>query len=502
VIAGHYRVLDRIGSGGMGVVWRARDERLQRVVAVKQLLLQPGRSAAEADDARKRALREARIAARLQHPNAIAVFDVIEHEGEPCLVLEYMASRSLAAVLAERGVMAPPEVAGIGRQVAAALAAAHAVGIVHRDVKPGNILIDDAGNAKITDFGVSRAVDDVTVTQTGMMTGTPGYLAPELARGWESTPACDVFSLGATLYAAVEGRSPFGTTQNQLALLHACAAGRVEPPRRAGALTNVLMDLIRVDPTRRPDMVQVTAALAAVARGNPTPVLPLLSGSAGRSDPSTRTLVQTAAAVASRLRPASAPLREQRSLRTVLAVAVAAVLLGFGGVAVASLTDGESERGLTQAGGSQPVSAPSPEPVPAPSPEPVPAPSPEPSPEPVPAPSVPPEPAAPEVSDDDPIEYSPAGQLVIDYYNGLDDLDSAWAMLSPHAQGLFGGEGAFRAHWEQYGQVSARNAYGVTTNDDGSVTVPVDVTYDGNTEQRELRITRLDGVLLIDSEAR
>ena len=235
VIAGHYRVLERIGSGGMGVVWRARDERLQRVVAIKQLLLQPGLSAVETANARQRTLREARIAARLQHTNAIVVFDVAEHEGEPCLVLEYMASRSLAAVLAERGTLPAAEVAGIGRQVASALAAAHAAGIVHRDVKPGNILIGDTGLAKITDFGVSRAAGDATVTQTGMMAGTPAYLAPEVARGQQPTPASDVFSLGATLYAAVEGHSPFGTTQNQLAMLHAAAAGYVAPPRHGGA---------------------------------------------------------------------------------------------------------------------------------------------------------------------------------------------------------------------------------------------------------------------------
>ncbi|MGH3515431.1 MAG: serine/threonine-protein kinase, partial [Pseudonocardiaceae bacterium] len=221
LIAGHYRVLDQIGVGGMGVVWRAMDLRLQRLVAVKQLLVQPNLSPRATDEARARALREARIAARLHHPNAIVVYDVAEHEGEPCLVMEYLPSRSLAAVLAERGCLPVPEVASIGRQIASALAAAHAAQIVHRDVKPGNILITDDGTAKITDFGVSRAAGDVTVTQTGMMAGTPAYLAPEVARGQVPTPASDVFSLGATLYASVEGCGPFGDTDNPLALLHA-----------------------------------------------------------------------------------------------------------------------------------------------------------------------------------------------------------------------------------------------------------------------------------------
>ncbi|MDQ3761030.1 MAG: serine/threonine protein kinase, partial [Actinomycetota bacterium] len=213
----------------MGVVWQAMDERLERLVAVKQLLLRLDLSPRETDEARARALREARIAARLQHPNAIVVYDVAEHEGEPCLVMEYLPSRSLAAVLSERCCLPVAEVASIGRQIASALAAAHAAQIVHRDVKPGNILITDDGTAKITDFGVSRAAGDVTVTQTGIMAGTPAYLAPEVARGQVPTPASDVFSLGATLYAALEGRAPFGDSDNPLALLHAVAGGQVEP---------------------------------------------------------------------------------------------------------------------------------------------------------------------------------------------------------------------------------------------------------------------------------
>lgn len=512
VIAGHYRVLDRIGSGGMGVVWRARDERLQRVVAIKQLLLQPGLSAVETANAHQRTLREARIAARLQHTNAIVVFDVAEHEGEPCLVLEYMASRSLAAVLAERGTLPAAEVAGIGRQVASALAAAHAAGIVHRDVKPGNILIGDTGLAKITDFGVSRAAGDATVTQTGMMAGTPAYLAPEVARGQQPTPASDVFSLGATLYAAVEGRSPFGTTQNQLAMLHAAAAGYVAPPRQAGSLTSVLMDLLCEDSARRPDMVQAISALAAAARGSgaalPTALLSS-PGSRASGGAAPRTLLHTAAPAPTAVaRPRTAPPRlapgrtppgrtppaeGRRPQRTRLEVALVAVLLVLGGVGVVALLDRDSAEGMLQAGRNQPAAAP----VAPPPAEPSVAAEPPPV-----EPSVAPEPAPPGVSDGNPIEYSPAGQLVIDYYTGLDDLGSAWAMLSPRARTSFGDEAGFRAYWEQYSQVSARNAQGVTTNDDGSVTVPVDVTYDDRSEQRKLRVTRLDGKLLIDSEAR
>ncbi|MGH8918289.1 MAG: serine/threonine-protein kinase, partial [Actinomycetes bacterium] len=221
------------------------------------------------DEARLRALREARIAARLQHPNAIVVYDVAEHDGEPCLVMEYLPARSLAVVLDERCRLPVREVASIGAQVASALAAAHVAQIVHRDVKPGNILITDGGTAKITDFGVSRAAGDVTVTQTGMMAGTPAYLAPEVARGQVPTPASDVFSLGATLYAAVEGRAPFGDSDNPLALLHAVAVGEVVPPRHAGPLFAVLMSLLAKDPAARPDMHQAGVALAAATATRP-----------------------------------------------------------------------------------------------------------------------------------------------------------------------------------------------------------------------------------------
>jgi len=268
-VAGRYRLGERIGSGAMGVVWQAHDERLHRTVAVKQLLLQPGLTAAQAEEARARCMREGRIAARLAHPNAITVYDVAEHDGEPWLIMEYLPSKSLAAVIAERRTLPPDEVARIGREVAAALVAAHAAGIVHRDVKPANVLLGDDGTVKITDFGISRATGDVTVTATGMLAGTPAYLAPEVAKGKEPTPASDVFSLGSTLYTAIEGHSPFGRSENTLALLYAVAAGQVSPPRQAGPLTALLMQLLRADPAERPSMQAAREALAAAAAGRP-----------------------------------------------------------------------------------------------------------------------------------------------------------------------------------------------------------------------------------------
>lgn len=267
LVAGRYRVQRRIGSGAMGVVWECVDERLHRTVAVKQLLLQPGLDPGEAEEARQRAMREGRIAARLQHPNAISVYDVAEDEGQPVLVMEYLPSTSLAAMMAEHGPLPPREVARIGAQVASALGAAHSAGVVHRDIKPGNILLDRDGMVKITDFGISRATDDVTVTKTGMIAGTPAYLAPEVAIGQTPGPESDIFSLGSTLYAATEGQPPFGLSENTLGLLHAVAAGQINPPRRSGPLTSVLAVLLHPEKERRPDAEEAERLLSAVARG-------------------------------------------------------------------------------------------------------------------------------------------------------------------------------------------------------------------------------------------
>ncbi|WP_439422986.1 serine/threonine-protein kinase [Saccharothrix sp. HUAS TT10] len=259
----------------MGIVWQAHDERLHRTVAVKQLLLQPGLAESDTDEAKRRAMREGRIAARLQHPHAIAVYDVAEDDGQPWLVMEYLPSKSLSTALSERGTLPPRDVASIGSQVASALAAAHNAGIVHRDIKPGNILLGNDGTVKITDFGISRATGDVTVTATGMLAGTPAYLAPEVAKGYDPGPPSDVFSLGSTLYAAIEGTPPFGLNENTIALLHRVASGNVVPPKQAGPLTALLMRLLRAEPEDRPTMAEAREALAAVAAGRAAPEFPV-----------------------------------------------------------------------------------------------------------------------------------------------------------------------------------------------------------------------------------
>jgi serine/threonine protein kinase len=271
LVAGRYRLQSQLGGGGMGTVWLARDELLGRKVAIKQVLTPAGVSAAEADQQRQRALREGRIAARLSHPHAISVYDVALESEQPWLVMEYLPSRSLATVLTEDGVLRVDQVAQIGAQVADALAATHAAGIVHRDVKPANILIGQGGRleglVKITDFGISHASGDVTLTQTGQITGTPAFLAPEVAQGREMTEASDVFSLGATLYTSIEGQPPFGMEENALAMLHKVAGGQIVPPRRAGSLTQPLVRMLAADPADRPVMPEVRDELAKLAAG-------------------------------------------------------------------------------------------------------------------------------------------------------------------------------------------------------------------------------------------
>jgi hypothetical protein len=341
----------------MGVVWQAYDERLRRAVAVKQLRLEPGLDPEDADEARERAMREGRIAARLHHPNAVSVFDVVDEDDAPWLVMEYVPSRSLAAEMAQRGVLAPDEVGRIGAQVAHALVAAHQAGIVHRDIKPANVLLGDEGAVKITDFGISRASGDVAVTKTGLIAGTPAYLAPEVAYGRPPEAPADVFSLGSTLYAAVEGEPPFGMSENTLGLLHAVAAGRINPPQQAGILTDVLIALLNADPDARPSSATAARWLDAVARGQhpdiaamgPDSLARMAAATAIAPGFATPTVVDrtraittattgpyaTAAGRTQAVRPYSAPRRNRRGLMAaglgILAAAVVATVLILSG---------------------------------------------------------------------------------------------------------------------------------------------------------------------------
>ena len=273
VIAGRYRLVELVGRGAAGVVWRARDERLGRSVAVKLL------NAADSPSAVERIMREGRVAARLRHPHAVTVHDVVEHGGKPCLVMEYLPSKTLAELVDERGPLPEELVAGVGWQVASALAAAHADGIVHRDVTTFNILLAEDGTAKIADFGIARAIGEHTVTDARVVVGTPAFLAPEVAAGQEAVFASDVYSLGATLYAALEGHPPFGTTDNPYALLRRIADGEVAPMRFHGPLGDVLERVLRRDPAERPTMAETHTLLGAVMEGRPLPGAPQPSAS-------------------------------------------------------------------------------------------------------------------------------------------------------------------------------------------------------------------------------
>ena len=259
-IAGRYRVLEEAGRGGMGSVWRCIDERLGREVAVKQVGRLPGESVTH----QARALREARSSAALNHPNVVSVYDAIAEDDHLWLVMEYVPGRTLSQIVREDGPLPPGRIARIGAQVAGGLAAAHERGTVHRDVKPGNVLVQQGDLAKISDFGIARTAGDDTLTQTGMVSGTPAYFAPEIARGGDPTPASDVWALGATIFAAVEGRPPYGNNPNALALLSTIASEEPPAPEHAGPLTEPIRHMLARDPASRWSMTEVADALHRV----------------------------------------------------------------------------------------------------------------------------------------------------------------------------------------------------------------------------------------------
>ncbi|WP_438317345.1 serine/threonine-protein kinase [Streptomyces sp. HUAS TT3] len=266
LIGGRYQLLDLIGQGGMGRVWRGRDETLGREVAVKQVLLPQGIGDEQRAVLLQRVMREARAAARLNHPGIITVHDVVEHEGAPAIVMEYVTGTSLGAAVAGEGGLPVRRVAEIGALMLKALVRAHASGTIHRDLKPDNVLLSD-DRVVITDFGIAHVSDaTMTLTHTGTVIGTPAYMAPEQLEGEPPTPATDLWSLGATLYSAVEGRPPF-SADTFSALCVAIVMQDPPVPERAGALAPVLAGLLTKDPARRSTAEEALAALEAVARG-------------------------------------------------------------------------------------------------------------------------------------------------------------------------------------------------------------------------------------------
>ncbi|KAA1417833.1 serine/threonine protein kinase [Nocardioides humilatus] len=271
-VADRYLLDREIGRGGSGAVWLARDEVLGRHVALKRIGLPPGASASELG----RAEREARLAARIHHPNVIAVFDFV-HEGDVhWLVTEYVEGTTLAQLVSQRGRLSPAEAGPVLLQTAEALAAAHRGGVVHRDVKPSNILIGADGTVKLSDFGIARGIADASLTQTGLVTGSPAYLAPEVATGASATPASDVWSFGTTIFHTLTGRPPYeanGEGGGVLAVLYRIAhepPPRVEDPGWLGPLLDATMT---PDPSGRPTMAHVVDYLRAGPQAQALPDL-------------------------------------------------------------------------------------------------------------------------------------------------------------------------------------------------------------------------------------
>ena len=264
VVADRYRLISALGNGGMGTVWLAEDDVLSRQVAVKEVSPPADMTDREREQLRERTLQEARTAARLSHPNVVTIYDVVEDDGRPWIVMELVPSRSLRDLVDAEGPMTPQHAAAVGLQILAALSAAHALGIMHRDVKPGNVLIDAGGRAVLADFGIARTQDSPALTTSGMIVGSPSYIAPERARGERGGPESDLWSLGATLYALVEGR-PAYDRPGALPTLMAVVNEDPDPPSRAGALWPVIRGLLDHVPSRRLGPAEAGRMLREVA---------------------------------------------------------------------------------------------------------------------------------------------------------------------------------------------------------------------------------------------
>ncbi|MER5726788.1 serine/threonine-protein kinase [Streptomyces sp. NPDC002138] len=276
LLAGRYLLVEQLGHGGMGTVWRARDQVLTREVAVKELAVS-GLPHEELTVLHARMVTEARAAARVKHPGVVTVFDVLEEDGRPWIVMELIDGQSLADVIATEGTLLPRDAARLGMQLLSALDRAHQSGVLHRDVKPANVLLERGGRVVLTDFGIAVMGGSSGLTRTGDVIGSPDYLAPERAMGCRPGPESDLWSLGVTLYAAVEGQSPFRRTTTA-STLQAVVSEELPPPRHAGPLAPVIDALLRKDPTERPQAEDAQRMLSDVAAG--VPVSPPASGAA------------------------------------------------------------------------------------------------------------------------------------------------------------------------------------------------------------------------------
>jgi tRNA A-37 threonylcarbamoyl transferase component Bud32 len=357
VVAGRYRLGETLGVGGMGRVVLARDEVLDRDVAIKEIMLPAEMVDADREATQQRTLREARAAARISHPHAAQVYDVIAADGSTWIVMEYVPSRSLHDVIAEQGPLEPRRVAEIGLAVLGALDAAHRAGVRHRDVKPANVLLGDDGRVVLTDFGIATIEGDGIVTSSDLVLGSPQYMSPERIRDGTTLPASDLWSLGATLYTAVEGHSPYERA-SAMETLTAVAAEEPGRARRAGVLAPVLDGLLRKDPADRIDVAETRRLLEEAVSGEPAPARPRWPWSArqdrDRDDdpaPAAEVAVASAPVIPRQRVPAAEPRTEQEpgaspnrapARRILLAAGVAAVLLaGAGTTWYALRSDGD-----------------------------------------------------------------------------------------------------------------------------------------------------------------
>lgn len=337
LLAGRYRLGDVLGRGGMGKVWRAHDEVLHRTVAVKELTA--GLYVTDADRLvlHARTQKEARAAARITHPGVVTVHDVVEYDNRPWIVMQYVDGPSLADRAKEYGEVEAREAARIGLHVLGALRAAHDAGVLHRDVKPGNVLLARDGRVLLTDFGIAAIEGDSTITRTGEIVGSIDYLAPERVRGGDPGPASDLWSLGATLYTAVEGRSPFRRT-SPISTMQAVVTEDPPPPGRAGALAPVITALLRKEPEDRPSAAQTERMLLEAMEGRAPRAAQAYVPTQQISDEmlrgGTAVLPQPGPVVPPTPVPAPAPAaRRSRWRTTVLVIALAAVLGGGAGIA-------------------------------------------------------------------------------------------------------------------------------------------------------------------------
>ncbi len=471
MIADRYDAVREIGRGGMGAVWLGRDTLLGREVALKRIGLIPGAASPDL----QRAEREARLAARLNHPHVVAVFDLVDDGDDTWLVMEYVEGITLAAFVQRDGPLTPDEAAPLLRQAADALAAAHAAGIVHRDVKPSNMLVTPSGEVKLTDFGIARMEADATLTQTGLVTGSPAYLAPEVASGATATEASDVWSLGATLYHLLAGRPPYDVNENLMGALYRIV--HEEPPRltEAGWLAPVLEHTMARDPSARWTMAHVAEVLGqgggVAVEPAPVPAADPESTRVLQATPSEPVAVPPVVVDPALAAPLAVGTRRSPARSRWPWVAAAVVLLALAAIGGAALvgangggepsTSHRTSHGSTASGPSSPASSSA------------------------------------------RAQAAAMRSFIARYLStATSDQHASWAMLTPRFQQESGGFGHYQGFWRTISSATPRQI----SPDPAALTVSYGVDYvrtDGSTtsDQVTLTLVRNGSSYLIDGEA-